>query len=76
MGAKVTVEGKTAIITGIKKLTGANVNSTDLRGGAALVIAALAAEGESEISNVYHVERGYENIGGILNSLGADIKKL
>ena len=63
-------------INGVDKLYSAKTKCPDLRGGAALVIAALAAEGESEISNVYHVERGYENIEGILNSLGADIKKL
>lgn len=63
-------------VTGVNKLYGAKTKSPDLRGGAALIIASLAAEGESEISNIYHVERGYENIEGVLNNLGADIKKV
>lgn len=63
-------------VNGVNKLYGAKTKSPDLRGGAALIIASLAAEGESEISNIYHVERGYENIEGILNNLGADIKKV
>lgn len=63
-------------VKGVNKLHGAKVKSPDLRGGAALVLASLAAEGESEISDIYHVERGYENIEGILNNLGADIRKI
>ena len=63
-------------VSGVNKLYGAKTKSPDLRGGAALIIASLAAEGESEISNIHHVERGYENIEGILNNLGADIKKV
>ncbi|SFJ00854.1 UDP-N-acetylglucosamine 1-carboxyvinyltransferase 1 [Terrisporobacter petrolearius] len=63
-------------VNGVNKLYGAKTKSPDLRGGAALILAALAAEGESEISNIYHVERGYENIEGILNNLGADIRKI
>lgn len=63
-------------VSGVSKLYGAKTKSPDLRGGAALIIASLAAEGESEISNIHHVERGYENIEGILNNLGADIKKV
>jgi len=63
-------------VNGVNKLYGAKTKSPDLRGGAALILAALAAEGESEISNIYHVERGYENIEGILNNLGADISKI
>ena len=63
-------------VNGVNKLCGAKTKSPDLRGGAALIIASLAAEGESEISNIYHVERGYENIEGVLNNLGADIKKV
>lgn len=63
-------------VNGVKKLYGAKTTSPDLRGGAALILAALAAEGQSEISQIYHVERGYENIENILNQLGADIKKI
>ena len=63
-------------VNGVKTLYGAKTICPDLRGGAALVLAALAAEGQSEISDIYHVERGYENIENILNQLGADIKKI
>lgn len=63
-------------VNGVNKLYGAKTTSPDLRGGAALILASLAAEGESEVSNIYHVERGYENIENVLNNLGADIKKI
>ena len=63
-------------VRGVNKLYGAKTKAPDLRGGAALIIASLAAEGESEISNIYHVERGYENIEATLNSLGANVKKI
>ena len=63
-------------VNGVNKLYGAKTKSPDLRGGAALILAALAAEGESEISDIHHVERGYENIEGVLNNLGADIRKI
>ena len=73
MGAKITTEGKTAIIKGVKKLSGAKVNSTDLRGGAALVTAALASKGKTEITNIEYILRGYENLDRKLNRLGANI---
>ena len=77
MGANTeTLSSHLCRVSGVDKLYGAKTTSPDLRGGAALVLAALAAEGESEISDIYHVERGYENIEGILNSLGANIKKI
>lgn len=77
MGAKIEViNAHLCRVKGVEKLYGAKTNSPDLRGGAALILAALAAEGESQISNIYHVERGYENIEGILNNLGADIRKI
>lgn len=76
MGANISVDGRIAIIEGIRKFTGAPVKATDLRAGAALVIAALSAEGTTEIEDVYHIERGYENIEGKLRLLGADIKKV
>ena len=72
MGAKI----KTAVIDGIKKLSGAKVKATDLRAGAALVIAALAAQGETEICNIDYIERGYENFDKKLSSVGINIQKL
>lgn len=75
MGAKIKVEGRTAIIRGIYKLTGAIVAAPDLRAGAALILAALAAEGTSEIEHVYHVDRGYEEMEKKLQSLGAQITR-
>lgn len=75
MGAKIKVEGRTAIIRGMPKLTGAIVTATDLRAGGALVLAALAAEGVSEIENVYHIDRGYERLEEKLQSLGASISR-
>lgn len=73
MGAHIQVDDKTAVVEGVDGLTGAPVQASDLRAGAALVIAALAAEGDSEISQVYYIERGYENIIEKLQALGADI---
>jgi len=73
MGAKIKVEGRTAIIRGVSGLTGAIVSAPDLRAGSALVLAALAAEGVSEIENVHHVDRGYESLEKKLQSLGAHI---
>ena len=60
----------------MKKLSGTKVRVTDLRGGASLVIAALAAEGKSIVSDIHHIERGYENIDILINSLGGKIKKI
>lgn len=76
MGANIKVEGRSAIIEGCEKLTGAQVKATDLRAGAALVIAGLAAEGSTEITDIEHIERGYMNIDEKLASLGANIKKI
>lgn len=73
MGAKATVHEKTLIIKGVRKLHGANVESSDLRGGAALVIAGLAAKGMTKISKLEYLLRGYENLDRKLNSLGANI---
>ncbi|MDR1616488.1 MAG: UDP-N-acetylglucosamine 1-carboxyvinyltransferase [Syntrophomonadaceae bacterium] len=75
MGAEIALEGRAAIIKGKEKLEGAIVDATDLRAGAALIIAALFAEGVTQINNIYHIERGYENIHLKLESLGADIKR-
>ena len=66
--------GKIAVIEGTDRLSGAHCKATDLRGGAALVIAALRADGESRIGEIHHIERGYDDIVGNLSALGADIK--
>ena len=75
MGADITVEGTTAVVTG-GKLIGAPVRATDLRAGAALIIAGMAASGTTVIENIHHIERGYENMDEKLRLLGADIKIL
>ena len=76
MGADILINGKTAIVTGKDKLTGAVVRAHDLRAGAALVIAGLAAEGTTHVENIHFIERGYERIVEKLQSLGADIKRV
>lgn len=76
LGCQVTVEGKVAVIEGGAKLTGSKVNATDLRAGAALVIAALAANGRTEIGNIRFIDRGYESIEEKLASLGANIVRI
>ncbi len=75
-GADIKVEGKIALVYGVKHLYGCSADATDLRGGAALVIAALAAEGQSEIDKIGHIDRGYEEIEKSLSSLGADIERV
>ncbi len=75
MGADITIEGNSAIIKGTKRLQAAPVMMSDLRAGAALVIAALAAEGKTEIRRVYHADRGYEKLSEKLSTLGADIRR-
>ena len=74
MGANIQVDDKTAVVEGVDHLTGAPIQAYDLRAGAALVIAALAAQGQSEISNVQYIERGYEDIVSKFRALGADIR--
>ena len=74
MGANIQVDDKTAVVEGVDHLTGAPILAYDLRAGAALVIAALAAQGQSEISNVQYIERGYEDIVSKFRALGADIR--
>lgn len=76
MGVCAKVEGRTAIIEGVEKLYGATVNATDLRAGAAMVIAGIVAEGETEVVGVEHIDRGYENIEMKFKSLGAEIKRI
>ncbi|MDN5302272.1 MAG: UDP-N-acetylglucosamine 1-carboxyvinyltransferase [Thermoanaerobacteraceae bacterium] len=75
MGARIKIEGRSAVIEGVEKLSGAPVKATDLRAGAALILAGLAAEGTTTVMNAHHVERGYEDIVGKLSLLGANIKK-
>ena len=76
MGADILINGKTAVVTGQEKLLGAVVEAHDLRAGAALVIAGLAAEGITEVENIHFIERGYENMVEKLTALGADIQKI
>lgn len=76
MGASIKTEGKVAVVEGVNNLYGASVEATDLRGAAALVIAGLCADAQSEISGVKYLERGYENLELTLSALGADIKKI
>lgn len=75
-GSKITVNGDTATIEGVEKLHGAKAKCTDLRGGAAMIMAAIMAEGTSEIYNLSHVDRGYENFEAKLRALGANIKRV
>ena len=76
MGADIKVEGHSAIIKGVKKLSAAPVMASDLRGGAALILAGLVAEGTTELSRIYHLDRGYIKLEEKLTSLGADIKRV
>jgi len=76
MGADITVQGNTAVVKGVEKLSGAPVMATDLRASASLVLAGLAAEGVTEISRVYHLDRGYEDLVGKLSKLGAEIERV
>ena len=75
-GSKISVDGKIAVVEGVPELVGTSVRALDLRAGAAMVIAGLAASGTTIIENVKHIERGYENIVEKLSNLGADIKKV
>ena len=76
MGADIRVFGRTAVVTGTESLYGASVRCTDLRGGAALCVAALAAEGETRITEIGHIDRGYEDIARDLRALGADVERI
>ncbi len=76
LGASIKVEGRVAVVEGVKSLSGAKLYAAELRGGAALVTAALAAEGTTEISGVGYIDRGYESIETTLRSVGADIKRI
>jgi UDP-N-acetylglucosamine 1-carboxyvinyltransferase len=76
LGADIRIDGHTAIITGVGKLTGAPIMATDLRASASLVLAGLVAEGETTVDRIYHIDRGYENIEEKLGGLGAKIRRL
>ena len=76
MGADIQVDGKVAVVEGVERLTGAPVKATDLRAGAAVLIAGLMADGYTEIEDIHHIERGYSDLVGKLGSLGAEIKKI
>lgn len=73
MGANIKIDGRTAIIDGVNKLTGCDVKATDLRAGAAMILAGLVAEGQTEIGDIYHIDRGYLNVEEKFRGLGADI---
>ena len=75
-GAKIHAEGRMAVVEGVKTLNGANVKATDLRGGSAMFLAGLCAEGITEISEIHHIDRGYEEPEKVLEFLGADIKRV
>ncbi len=76
MGADIVIEGRSAVVKGVPKLSGAPVMATDLRASASLILAGLAAEGQTTVSRIYHLDRGYENIEEKLSALGADIKRV
>lgn len=76
MGAQIHVQGPSAVVRGVSRLTGAPVMATDLRASASLILAGLAAEGATEVSRVYHLDRGYERIEKKLSRLGADIERV
>jgi UDP-N-acetylglucosamine 1-carboxyvinyltransferase len=75
MGANVKIDGRTALIEGVPKITGCEVKASDLRAGAALIIAGLSAEGETDVTDIYHIDRGYVDIEKKLRSIGADIER-
>ncbi|MBI5182073.1 MAG: UDP-N-acetylglucosamine 1-carboxyvinyltransferase, partial [Nitrospirae bacterium] len=76
MGADIKAHGDSAVVRGVARLSGAPVMATDLRASASLILAALAADGETEITRVYHLDRGYERIEEKLSALGAKIKRI
>ena len=76
LGADITVDGKTAVVKGVPKLSGAPVMASDLRASAALVLAGLVASGTTEVQRVYHLDRGYERLEEKLSALGARIRRV
>ena len=76
MGADIRIDGHHALISGVSGLSAAPVNSTDLRGGAALVVAALIADGKTVVDSIQHIDRGYEDYVGKLRGIGADVVRI
>nr|WP_254217926.1 UDP-N-acetylglucosamine 1-carboxyvinyltransferase [Burkholderia multivorans] len=76
LGANITVDGNTALVTGVDKLSGANVMATDLRASASLVIAGLRAEGETRVDRIYHLDRGYDRMEAKLTAVGANVRRV
>ena len=75
MGAEIYVSGQTAVVKGVRQLSGAPVRATDLRGGAAMVLAGLAAQVVTEVTQIFHIDRGYEAIETVLSGIGASIQR-
>ena len=76
LGANVTIDGNTALVSGVDKLSGAKVMATDLRASASLVIAGLCAEGETFIDRIYHLDRGYDRMEVKLTAVGANVRRI
>ncbi|MFM6853238.1 MAG: UDP-N-acetylglucosamine 1-carboxyvinyltransferase, partial [Sphingopyxis sp.] len=76
MGADIQVSGRSAVVRGVDKLVGAQVMATDLRASMSLIIAGLAAQGETQVSRIYHLDRGYERLEEKLAAIGADIERV
>jgi len=76
LGAQIDIDGHTCVVRGVPQLSGASVMATDLRASAGLVVAALAAEGETLIDRIYHLDRGYDAMEVKLRALGADIERI
>jgi UDP-N-acetylglucosamine 1-carboxyvinyltransferase len=76
MGADIVIQGNSAIVRGVPRLLGAPVMATDLRASASLILAGLVAEGETELSRIYHLDRGYERIEEKFRALGADMERV
>jgi UDP-N-acetylglucosamine 1-carboxyvinyltransferase len=76
MGAHIETKGRTAVVHGVPRLTGAEVMATDLRASMGLVVASLAAEGESQVHRLYHLDRGYERLEEKLALIGADVERV
>jgi UDP-N-acetylglucosamine 1-carboxyvinyltransferase len=76
MGADIRNEGRHAVVRGVDRLSGAPVRAQDVRAGAALVVAGLAADGETRVLDPYHVDRGYPDLAGQLQALGADVRRV
>jgi UDP-N-acetylglucosamine 1-carboxyvinyltransferase len=76
LGAKIEIDGHTAVVTGVPQLSGATVMATDLRASASLVIAGLVADGETRVDRIYHLDRGYDRMEAKLRKLGAQIERV